>query len=401
MKILIIQPWIRLGGAELVSMYLASELVKSGQDAEIICAFSDLDGRPLDTSNVRLRLPPSHLARILSSNHLLFLLLGPWILLWLVWRHSTDTDVLNSHEFPTTWIAVIVGAIRNIPVVWSSYGPPPKFPLSEIRNIGIADWIGWKIASSNLDRLLVRKVAAVHVPSSLTRTQIRERYSLSPAVIPLGVDSTFYGGGDASNATKRYDLDGKFTLLCVGKLHPQENQIVCLQVLGELLEEDDSVMLLIAGEGPMLGRLKSLAAEWGLEGYVRFLGHLPSADLRDVYKASTLHLYPPIGESWGLAPFEALSVELPSIVSRDSGAAEIFVRGPYGIVAEPNVADIARSIHGFRKNPRAYASRALAGKEYISEHLPWEQYGHQALRLMADVKLNSNEQISQVGAEAR
>ena len=253
MKILIIQPWIRLVGAELVSMYLASELVKSGQDAEIICAFSDLDGMPLDTSNVRLRLPPSYHARILSSNHLLFLLLGPWILLWLVWRHSTDADVLNSHEFPTTWIAVIVGAIRNIPVVWSSYGPPPKFPLSEIRNIGIADWIGWKIASSNLDRLLVRKVAAVHVPSSLTRTRIRERYSLSPAVISLGVDSTFYGGGDASNATKRYDLDGKFTLLCVGKLHPKENQIVCLQVLGELLEEDDSVDVAYCWRRPDVG----------------------------------------------------------------------------------------------------------------------------------------------------
>ena len=57
MRILIIQPWIKQGGAEEASLYLAYHLSKMGHQAKIAALFADLKDMPPSASQVEYLLP--------------------------------------------------------------------------------------------------------------------------------------------------------------------------------------------------------------------------------------------------------------------------------------------------------------------------------------------------------
>lgn len=382
MNVLIVQPWIRLGGAEVVSTYLAAGLVRKGHRVRIACSFLSLNGMPPHSGDLEYLLPPRRLAQALENSRLLFLLLGPWVLLWIVWKHSGEVDVLNPHEFPASWVAVIVGTLRRIPTVWSSYGPTRRFSLKEIFKIGFIDWLGWRFASSWIDRSLVRSLTSIQVPSELSQNLILRRYDRPTDVNPLGVDSTFYGAGTEAGFMKNYELHGKFLLACVGKLHPQENQIVCLEALRKILPSIPNAYLIFAGDGPMRGRLSKMAMRWNLDKHVRFIGHISSWAVRDLYASCALHLYPPVEESWGLAPFEALCAGRLSIVSQECGAAEVIGYERIGIVCEPSGQEYAQRIEEFHAEPFRFEKMANRGKRYVTTGLSWQKHSDNAIELM-------------------
>lgn len=385
MKILIVQPWIRLGGAELTSINLAYQLQQRGYRAPIACLFFDPEGLPKHAGLVEYLLPPPWISRLISRNRIAFLLFGPWILAGLVWKHSLDAAVINSHEFPTTWIGVLVGLIRRIPTVWTSYGPTRRFSAREIKFIGLPDWLGWLVASSYLDRVIVRHVSAIYVPSQRSKNQIRQRYSREPEILPPGIDAGFYGAGDGDSAIAEYGQQGKFLLLCVGKLHPQENQSVCIHALKHVLDVIPNASLIIAGGGPMARWLRQNAAEIGVEQHVHFIGHVSSAKVRDLYKACAIHLYPPVDESWGSTPFEALAAGKVSVVSDESGAAEVISQEGLGVVCEPTPRAFIRHIVDVYQNPAAYEWTARKGRDFVQRNLSWDAYADGFLKIVLRV----------------
>jgi len=400
MNVLIIQPWIRLGGAELVSVHFADAAQRAGHEVAIACCFVDRTGMPPQADTLVYRLPPENLAKALAKSRILFLLLCPWILLWLVWRHSRGVDVLNPHEFPGTWVAAVVGMIKHTRVVWSSYGPTRRFSWREVGNIRFSDWLGWRVASSSIDRMLVRRLDAVHVPSILSQDRIRERYDRQAVVIPLGVDFGFYSAGTAAQVARKYDLDERLVLLCVGKLHPQENHTLCLQAMPHVLAFSPEALLVVAGDGPMLGRLKEIAHELEIEEHVEFIGHVASWEVRDLYRACSLHLFPAVDESWGMTPFEALCAECPSIVSSETGAAEVLAQHLIGTVCAPHPQDFAARIREYCDDPRPFELASKQGADYVASHLTWNRYASKVIAVMRGVLEPSTVRVGSVG-EAR
>jgi glycosyltransferase involved in cell wall biosynthesis len=395
MKILIIQPWIRLGGAEIVSVQFAFELKRQGHEVSIACTYLDMTGMPDQANEVNYLLPSMRLSRWFAKSRLFFLILGPWILLTLVWKHSSNCDVLNPHEFPSTWIAVIVSIFKKIPVVWSSYGPTRRFGMGEISDVGFMDWLGWGFASSFVDRILVKRAHAIHVPSEKSRRSIQGRYDRDSTVIPLGVDESFYSEGNGDRVKRRMKIKDKYALLCVGKLHPQENQIICLEALKIVLDSIPNAFLIIAGSGPMTNRLQRTVKDLDIDQHVKFLGHVPSWEVRDLYKACSIHLYPPVDESWGLAPIEALCAQCISIVSNDCGAAEVIEREGIGVVCEPISEAFAKKILEIQKSPDIYQEMSIVGHQYVSTHLSWRNYSQAVLEVMENAR-NGVEQTSMV-----
>jgi glycosyltransferase involved in cell wall biosynthesis len=386
LKILIVQPWIRLGGAEMVSVNLAVNLDRQGHDVSIACTFVDLNGAPPQASQVRYLLPDRRISGLLRRSRIMFLLFGPWILLWLVWRNSGGVDILNPHEFPSSWIAAAVGRLRRLPVIWTSYGPPPRPKLGDLLNLGLFDWVGWSVASSCLDRAVVRTISSIHVPSQRSCGQILERYHRDARAIPLGVDIEFYQSGDAGRCLTGYGLAGRFVLLCVGKMHPQENQIICLHAMKSVLRVVENAYLILAGDGPMKTRWERTAEEIGIADHVKFIGHVAASEVRDLYRACAIHLFPPTNESWGLAPFEALCARRISIVSDESGAAELMAKENIGIVCRPTAEQFAREILRLYSDPVCASDMAARGHDYVSKRLSWDRFAAEVSHLMSESK---------------
>jgi glycosyltransferase involved in cell wall biosynthesis len=380
MKILIINPWIRLGGAELICVSLANELKRVGHEVRIATLYVDLENMPVSASKEAFVLPPRPISQICRKSRVAFYLIGPIALLTLVLVTARKYQILNPHNYPAHWIAAITKMLTGIPVLWTCNEPPERIPFHDIRTVGIFDYLGWLIASSPIDRALARKASHIQVLSRRVQTQITERYKRDSTVIRLGVEAVTY---DPDRSSFRYQsaLDGKFNLIVVGRLHPQKNQRICLHSLKAVLPSIPNAQLLVVGEGPMQQSLVRLAYDLEIGEHVRFLGSVSANELGALYDGSQANLLAAVNQSWGLTPFEALSVGLISIVSSSSGAAEVIAEHGIGIVAEPNPAAFAKKIIDVHAYPERHRKMAAKGREYLANYMTHAAHAKRILGL--------------------
>jgi glycosyltransferase involved in cell wall biosynthesis len=91
----------------------------------------------------------------------------------------------------------------------------------------------------------------------------------------------------------------------------------------KVLEVMDNVKFVMAGSGDMIRRMIELAAAMGIGRHVTFTGFLHGEDLDRVFQMADLYVMPSVSEPFGLAPLEALSHDVPVLISKQSGVSEV------------------------------------------------------------------------------
>ena len=384
MRILIINPWIRLGGAEAICVSLANKLRGLGHEARIATLYVDLENMPVSAPLEAFVLPPRPISQLCRKSRVAFFLIGPIALLALVLVHGKKFQVLNPHNFPSHWVAAVVSLLSRVPVLWTCNEPPERLKFHDIARVGMLEYLGWLVASSPIDRLLVRKISHIQVLSRRVQTQIAELYRRDSTIIRLGVEPLSHDQAH-STVVSDYELDGKFNLIVVGRLHPQKNQTACVLALNAVLPSIPNALLVVVGEGPMKRPLVRLAHGLGIEEHVRFLGSVTANELGALYAASQVNLLAAVNQSWGLTPFEALSVGVVSVVSSSSGAAEVIGEQRIGIVAEPDPAAFAQRILEVHSDPERYRNVAARGHKYVAESMTHAAHAKRFLSLTEQV----------------
>ena len=85
----------------------------------------------------------------------------------------------------------------------------------------------------------------------------------------------------------------------------------------------DNVKFVMAGSGDMIRRTIEMAASMGIGHKVLFTGFLRGADVEKVFKMADLYVMPSVSEPFGIAPLEAMSHDVPVIISKQSGVSEV------------------------------------------------------------------------------
>jgi glycosyltransferase involved in cell wall biosynthesis len=98
-------------------------------------------------------------------------------------------------------------------------------------------------------------------------------------------------------------------VLCVAAKRPHKNQELLLRALVSL--PDDVVLVLAGHEEAYAARLRELADELGVQGRVRFLGHVPDQELDGLWTLAACAAFPTRAEGFGLPVLEALRRGVP------------------------------------------------------------------------------------------
>ncbi|MEV5313451.1 glycosyltransferase [Streptomyces sp. NPDC052610] len=178
---------------------------------------------------------------------------------------------------------------------------------------------------------------------------------------PLGVDLTHRHPSlrDPEIRGRHARVDEELLVMC-SRLSVEKRPGTALDALAELRRRGRRAVLVVAGDGPLRGRLEQRARERELP--VTFLGHVLDRGLLGALQAGAdVCLAPGPAETFGLAALEAMACGTPVAVSASSALPEVV--GSAGAVAADTGEGFADAVEALLERPvreRRDAARARA-----------------------------------------
>lgn len=117
--------------------------------------------------------------------------------------------------------------------------------------------------------------------------------------------------------------------------------------------------LTIAGTGPELPRLRSLAAQHGAKDGIQFLGFVPDEELPTLMAKHRALLFPGV-EDFGITPLEAAASGLPVLALGEGGALDTVIDGVTGrLYREPGAGALRAALDAFEAEDLSYDAETM------------------------------------------
>jgi len=157
--------------------------------------------------------------------------------------------------------------------------------------------------------------------SEFTRNIIINRYGIDPSKISAIHNGVVSGEQYEKNNLIREQKNKIVTFL--GRVTFQKGPDYFVKAAQKVLCKNPDVHFVMAGNGDMLNRMIKLAAELGISSRFHFTGFLNREDVRRLYALSDVYVMPSVSEPFGITPLEAIQENIPVIISKQSGVAEV------------------------------------------------------------------------------
>jgi colanic acid/amylovoran biosynthesis glycosyltransferase len=119
-------------------------------------------------------------------------------------------------------------------------------------------------------------------------------------------------------------------LVCVARLSEQKGHLLLVEAAGRLAAQGIPFEILLAGDGPLRGRIEELVGRLGLQDRVRLGGWMSAAQVRDAIVASRALLLPSFAEGLPVVVMESLALGRPVITTAIAGTPELVESGVTG-----------------------------------------------------------------------
>lgn len=129
---------------------------------------------------------------------------------------------------------------------------------------------------------------------------------------------------------KKYKLpEDKKIISFIARIDLQKRPILLMEIIKSLKKVRDDFYFVIAGDGPMLEKIKKIAKNYNLERNIKFLGVV--SETAEIYSISDITLNCSIKEGLALTSYESLSMGVPVVSANVGGQAEL-INNDVGVV---------------------------------------------------------------------
>jgi len=156
--------------------------------------------------------------------------------------------------------------------------------------------------------------------SNFTRDIVISKYGINPDKITTVHNAVEPIDREALKATKGVS-DKIVTFL--GRITLQKGPEYFIEAANKVLKKMNNVRFVMAGSGDMLNRMIVRVARLGISDRFHFTGFLAGDDVFQMYAMSDVYVMPSVSEPFGITPLEAIQSNVPVIISRQSGVAEV------------------------------------------------------------------------------
>jgi glycogen synthase len=222
-----------------------------------------------------------------------------------------DFDVVHAHDWMTFPAGLAVAGIKGVPLVVHVHST--EFDRSGLH----VDQRIYDIERRGMHGAI--KVIAV---SHLTKNMVTHHYGIDDRKVEVVYNAIETNGNGFDEEKYKIHKDEKIVLF-LGRITMQKGPEYFLAAAKKVLEVIDNVKFVMAGSGDMIRRTIEMAASMGIGHKVLFTGFLRGSDVEKVFKMADLYVMPSVSEPFGIAPLEAMSHDVPVIISKQSGVAEV------------------------------------------------------------------------------
>lgn len=333
-KIKILMPTLHyypvIGGFEIFSRNIA-RIISRENEFYVVCG--KVAGEPSKTSKGNLKIIRTGFWRLrnLSRSSALYILTTFICVLYrslfLVWLKKID--LLHCQGFISGFVGLSVKIFFRVPYVITIQSADyaiyhPKFSR------------GWMVrVKLYLEKIVFSGAAARHAVSNDLVAYYAKLGLKDGLMVPNGVDRDMFKPAiDRMSLRKKLGFMTDNLIICVSRLEHKNGTHDLIGAARLLKKNLADFKLIIIGRGTEEKKLKKMAADFGLEQNVVFLGDIRHSDLPNYLAASDVFVRPALAEGFGIAFIEAMAAGVAVVGTTVGGIADFLFHERTGLVAK-------------------------------------------------------------------
>ncbi|MDX2115928.1 MAG: glycosyltransferase [Planctomycetota bacterium] len=218
-------------------------------------------------------------------------------------------DVIHAHDWMTYPAGMALAALTGKPLIAHIHST--EFDRS-------GEHVHQRVY--DIERRGMHAAVRVIAVSNYTKSVCTSRYSLDPEKVEVVYNGVEHG----PQPTDEDQIESRDRIvLFLGRITMQKGPEYFVAAAKRVLEKIENVKFIVAGSGDMARRMIELAAEMGIGHKILFAGFLRGRDVARVFRMADCYVMPSVSEPFGIAPLEAMSHDVPVIISKQSGVSEV------------------------------------------------------------------------------
>ena len=270
-------------------------------------------------------------------------------------EYAGQFDVIHAHDWLTYLAGIAAKEISGKPLVVHVHAT--SFDR------GTDDMVDSRVYA--IERRGMELADRVVTVSDLTRNIVINKYGIDPAKV-VTVHNAVDFSGKEDIEVERGIKDKVVTFL--GRITFQKGPEYFIDAAAKVLKRTRNVRFVMAGSGDMMTRAIRQVARLGISDRFHFTGFLRGQEVQKMFALSDVYIMPSVSEPFGISPLEAMRTNVPSIISKQSGAAEVL---KYALKVDFwDVDALADDIYALVKYPALSEFAAKEGYDEVN-NLKW------------------------------